>query len=267
MTLNRTFSLCLVALLASGVLLGCLGTVNAEAAIPKPSVPEFTLKLVHSSFDQPAVYGIDPYTGENVIITPAKHQESTEIVITIKNQPFIPYEDSDGNWIDLSYSVRSKGHFSDDWSIGGLARDPYNSSYTVASENADYYPANAKVDFQVKAWIGYSKDSGVASYLNMPPIFTGETSDWSDTQTITVTDTSLITPDLSSSASSTPLNTSPSSTSASENATTTGMPPISSNSAFFVLDFGEIVIIVLLVVVAVLLGLVVVYLHRKKLST
>jgi hypothetical protein len=33
------------------------------ASIPKPSVPEFTVKLVDSSYDIPASSLIDPYTG------------------------------------------------------------------------------------------------------------------------------------------------------------------------------------------------------------
>jgi hypothetical protein len=35
-------------------------------SITKPSVPEFTLVLVDSSYDVPTTYSIDPYTGENV---------------------------------------------------------------------------------------------------------------------------------------------------------------------------------------------------------
>jgi hypothetical protein len=35
-------------------------------SIPKPSVPEFTLVLVDSSYDVPTTYSIDPYTGDNV---------------------------------------------------------------------------------------------------------------------------------------------------------------------------------------------------------
>jgi hypothetical protein len=81
----------------------------------KPSVPEFTLEVVHSSDDHPAIYSIDPYTGENMTIVQARVDYITEIVITIKNQPFTPYKDSNGNWIELYYNVQSKGHFSDSW--------------------------------------------------------------------------------------------------------------------------------------------------------
>ncbi|NLB76189.1 MAG: hypothetical protein GX799_06945 [Crenarchaeota archaeon] len=65
----------------------------------------------------------------------------------IKNQPFTPYQDSNGNWIDLSYVVRSKGHFSDNCSENGLARDSSNYSYTVTTQSVNYYPENAQMDF------------------------------------------------------------------------------------------------------------------------
>ena len=35
------------------------GTVQAESSITKPSVPEFTVKLIDSSYDVPTTYSID----------------------------------------------------------------------------------------------------------------------------------------------------------------------------------------------------------------
>ncbi len=230
-----------------------------EAAIAKPSVPEFSLKLVRYSADTPAVYGTDPYTGENVTITPAKHQESTEIVIIIKNQPFTPYKDTDGNWIDLSYVVRSKGHFSDDWSEGGVERDPYNDSYTLTTESASYYPANAQVDFQVKAMIGYSKDTGLPSIYQTPPIFYGESSEWSATQTITISNSSLTMPNTSS----TPSTVTPNASDLPQSLTQTSPQPNVGSSVWLGLDWVGVAVIVLLAVVVVLLVFMVVFLRRR----
>ncbi len=249
--------LCTLMLAFSSIVAGFV----CASAMSKPSVPEFSLKLVHSSSDSPAVYGIDPYTGENVTITPAKHQESTEIVITIKNQPFTPYKDSDGNLIELSYAVRSKGHFSDIWSVSGVNRDPYNDSYTVTTQSANYYAANAQIDFQVKAMIGYCKDTDFPSIYHMAPVFYGESSDWSATQTITVTNTSSAMPDTSPTPSSVTLNPSDS----PHGPTETPLQPNVGASMFLGLDWVSVAVIaVTILVVAILLVCVRVFLRRRS---
>ena len=40
-----------------------IGTAQAESSIPKPSVPEFTVKLVDTSYDEITIYSVVPYTG------------------------------------------------------------------------------------------------------------------------------------------------------------------------------------------------------------
>ena len=45
------------------------GTVQASTGgigIPKPSVPEFTVALVDTSYDVPTTYSTDPYTGKQL---------------------------------------------------------------------------------------------------------------------------------------------------------------------------------------------------------
>ena len=62
--------------------------------IPKPSIPEFTLKLVANPYDVPPTNStkIDPYTGEETVtIIPGYHVENKLIEITIRNQPFTDY--------------------------------------------------------------------------------------------------------------------------------------------------------------------------------
>ena len=71
--------------------------------IPKPSVPQFTLKFENGSSIQPATYSIDPYTGKNVTISPATYQQWADILLTVKNQPFTPYKNSNGT--GLSYTM------------------------------------------------------------------------------------------------------------------------------------------------------------------
>ena len=80
-------------------------------AITKPSIPEFTVKYVDRSYDTQPTYGYDQYTGKTVITKPSEHVDNRTIEITIKNQPFTPFTDENGNNINLLYNVQYKGSF------------------------------------------------------------------------------------------------------------------------------------------------------------
>ncbi len=198
-------------------------------SISKPSVPEFTAKYMDFSYDVPTTYGIDQSTGKNVNIQAGYHVDNRTIEFTIKNQPFTPYNDSNGNFIGLYYSFRAKGHDGNDWILHPFAQTGQNtwqSTYT----NSEYYqnvsstyPASNGVytdiiigldffslqnvtignlvDFQVIALAGHvnlitSGPLARQGYYN----FTGQSSDWSNTQTITIANqtTSTSTPTLTS---------------------------------------------------------------------
>lgn len=190
-------------------------------SIPKPSVPEFTLKFVDHSYDVPPTYGIDQYTGKTVITQSGYHQENTSIEVTIKNQPFTAYTDASGHFISLYYNFTFKGHYGDKWST---YRDPHywayfnasHSDYTVTSfplESSEFsgVSAGGQVDFRVEALIGYQTTTMVPTPWGPGYTyeFTGETSGWSNTQTITIdTNAPTTTPATSPSQSSTPSSSS-----------------------------------------------------------
>jgi hypothetical protein len=184
------------------------GTVQAESSITKPSVPEFTVKLIDSSYDVPPTSSVDPYTGQTVTQA-GYHVESRTIKLSIKNQPFTPFlvEDENGNnWTaDFCYNIRIKGHFSEDWmelyraSEGGYPTQDSESEYTVLSFVGEYsstkgmefetsaimtsFPPGAQIDFQVEAMIGYIHHVDAMPFS--ADVFEGETSGWSNTQTLT----------------------------------------------------------------------------------
>jgi len=202
-SMSKTVVLMLLALLALSSLV-MVGSVLGQS-IPKPSVPEFAVELIDSSYDVPTTYTVDPFTGENVTHE-GYHVESRTMEVKIENQPFTPYEikDSAGNsWIiNFCYNIRIKGHFSEDWIELYRPSDgyPYQLSdldYTVFSYvwggDADTVlgtkmiriPAGAEVDFQVEAMIGYvHRDESISVWA--PWVFEGELSGWSNTQTITI---------------------------------------------------------------------------------
>jgi hypothetical protein len=198
--MNKRFTFVLVLVLASSSL---MLVKPAQSAITKPSVPQFTVKLVAHPYDVPptATTTIDQYTGKEIVTTtPGYHVENKSIEITINNQPFAPYADAEGHHINLYYNVRFKGHFGQDWEelypyepirngeFGTYHQNPPQSSsgYTVISFPAEY-PDGALVDFQVQTLEGFYTEwwpfTGVSG---MAWQFTGESSDWSNTQTLTI---------------------------------------------------------------------------------
>jgi hypothetical protein len=190
--------------------------VTAQS-IPKPSVPEFVVILADHSYEVPATtptYTIDPFTGEQKQVSSgyaSYHVENKSIEFTIKNQPFTPYNDSDGHYIGLYYNFRYKGHYGTSWwydpftpdgksskTYGGwdmtylIPYTPSNSDYTIVSMPLD--GLYGEVDFQVQAQIGYIQAEGNAFAARVWGIhynFTGQSSEWSTTQTISLTNSSV----------------------------------------------------------------------------
>jgi hypothetical protein len=248
-------------------LLSSIIVENAYASIPKPSIPEFKINLIDSSYDIPTKSYVDPYTGQNVTQA-ERHVESRTIKLSIKNQPFTPFivETSTGNWtVGLHYNIRWKGHFEDVWheiytTTNGYAGGEIEGDLLVVSYAGKYssseglelyyqglistFPPGAKVDFQVEAMIGYIHRDPLA----IGWIFTGETSGWTGTQTITISDNSFDSPSPSSSQ------------------TPSAIPsqPIAGPSVLFDWNLAEIVGVVLLFVVLLFVG--VVFLRRRRMN-
>jgi hypothetical protein len=179
---SKGFSLLLVIVLAVSSLI-IVESAFAQS-IPKPSVPEFTAKLISSP--------------------PESQPVNRTIELSIKNQPsFSDYgffymvraRINHGNW-SLLYTIDNVPHQSD----GEYTTFSYPSDQPVVEYQ--YYLGDGikhlfpgdKVDFQVQAMVGSIHrvfNSNFTNQLDMYPyVFTGETSDWSNTQTITIGETS-----------------------------------------------------------------------------
>ncbi len=225
--------------------------VNAQT-IPKPSVPEFTLKYVSHSYDVPPETTIDPYTGKNIITNSGYRVENKSVEVQIKNQPFTPYwlDSSQQQWIMLFYNISYKGHYGTDWNYY-----VYNqSSEWFFTQSASEYTTipfreipseGGEIDFSVQAQIGYYSDYIV---LGLSIHSCRETSGWSKTQTITIPDGSVST----STPNPTPLNPTNTPTSANSNDNLISVP----------LDTLIVVVAVFLAIIAVL-SLLLFRMHRK----
>ena len=177
-------------------------------SIPKPLVPQFSLELVDKSYDvPPKITSItDPYNGKiTTTTTPGYHVKNFLIEVTIKNQPFPSI--INGNKSSLWYDVEIKGHFGGDWadqypsSVMTPTDLPWptqsGSGYTSLSFPASYR-TDDKVDFQVKAILGYQYSYDTYFYGQQSHIlplrvndFVHEESGWSSTQTITIGETAI----------------------------------------------------------------------------
>jgi hypothetical protein len=167
-------------------------------SIPTPSVPEFTLRYADHSYDTPATHSIDPYTGQE-ITHPGYHVENKTIEAVIKNNVGASY-----------YNFRIKGHYADKWMFGNP--DFYDAfSVTNAASASDYsvitvvelsslpqsVSKGGKIDVQVQGLFGtyravvYGPKLGRTAY---DFYFNGTASDWSNTQTITISESQAPTP-------------------------------------------------------------------------
>ena len=200
-TVNKTLTLTIISLLLSSLLVLSVSPVNVQA-VSKPSVPQFTVKFVDSYYDIPpsTTTTIDTYTGQEITLNIPGNIVHRHIEVTIKNQPFTPYEDSNGINYYLYFFVQSKGSFGDEWQnwgstvqyidqIGRGFQPSTPELYlqgNVVSGPANY-AAGAQVDFRVEARIGhyYCLNPGYSIYASFA-FEADATSGWSKVQTFTM---------------------------------------------------------------------------------
>ena len=185
---SKSFSLFLIGILAVSCLM-VVGITSGQS-VPKPSAPEFTLKV-----------------------------DASSIEVTIKNQPITIYQ-VNGSDPNLYYGFRFKDNASrSNWIIEPLyfvgisSYEPYYKAsdldYTNVTLSIDDYQGyrlpvfstGGQLDFQVLALVG----NEIPFKFNNQTIygFDGVTSVWSSTQTITIPHSSNSTPtDTSSTGNS-----------------------------------------------------------------
>ena len=197
---SKFFSLLFIVILAVPSLI----TVESAFAqsIPKPSVPQFTIKTSDHSYDIPPTYGIDQFTGQNITVHEGAHYQWRTLDFAIVNQQapigFGPY-----------FNIRYKGQYTDSWTelyhagtyisqqSGQYSTIPFLLSGSYPSTVlGDLYrlniPTGVRVDFQVQTLVG-TTTRGSAQF-GSGDAFTGQASDWSNIQTVTIGETVSISP-------------------------------------------------------------------------
>lgn len=238
----------------------------------KPVTPEFTVASVDRSYDMAPIYTIDPYNGETKMTSPAYHVTKIDLDITIKNQAFTSQKTADGNYTQLCYFIRAKGHF-EQWpadKYSGLL--DVNSSTLIPSSGSGYtvlsFPlnrwniqTNGQLDFQVKAVIenfyyveGF--DFFIPRHLESEIIGEG---DWSNSQTVNVDTRSPSVTQSPTVAPTQPTSNSPNDAATYTQSKTQEVPQFEFDS----LTFG--IIIALVMAVAILVA--VVFVQRRAKCT
>jgi len=206
-SLSKGLSLLLVLGLAASSLI-IAKPACAQSGLPYPSVPQFTLKYVDYFYETPptTTSTTNPYNGKTYTSNwPSQRFDYLGVDITIQNQPVPPNLN-----FTLYYNVRTKGHFGEDWTYsyddfethcgiipvynleyGYTDLPPASSSQTTVIYSPSHYSPGDQVDFQVQAVYGYETEVHSAEYghwWEYDPAFGYQTSDWSPTQTVKITE-------------------------------------------------------------------------------
>jgi hypothetical protein len=216
--ISKSIAIFIIALVAISTVL-MAKSANAQT-IPKPSVPEFTIKMVGPSFEIPPTYSFNPNTGL-FDANDGYHIQYSTIKIVIKNQPF----SNQTNYDYFYYNVRIKPHnYSDSYwhelFYAGVDGYPIQtqSDCTViplsvegSQVNWGIIPTSETTDIQVEAMIGHIGRNNTMFPYPYPYVFFGETSGWSNTQTVTLPEKVPIASDFTPNPSSTLPNMGPTS--------------------------------------------------------
>ena len=199
--MNKLATLLLISLLTGSSLI-MVEPAFAQTTL-KPSIPEFTIEPVGPSFDIPPTYSFNSSSGL-FYVNEGYHFEYSTVAVIIKNQAFTNQTNID----HLFYNVRLKPHNYPDsywYELFNSNLDGFpiqtNSNFTVipiaaegATETEFQIPTGATTDIQVEAMIGHIGRNNTMTPYPYPYVFFGETSGWSNTQTVTLPPKTPITP-------------------------------------------------------------------------
>ena len=225
-SISKTFALLLTVIVAMSCLTILTAKSASAQSIPIPSVPQFTVKFVDNSYYVPSVTytTTDPYTGKQTMHTEnGYYVQNDSIVISITNQPFTSYIGSNYTVISLFDAIRWKGHYANNWNYAQSADSGENNTYFQASSLNETSDAlvlvfgvggnspipsmppstpfigieevgelGGQIDFQVMSFIGYYttfEGYSPEPIIYPPPVYfvyTGQSSEWSNTQTLTI---------------------------------------------------------------------------------
>ena len=183
-SISKSFSLLLIVLILamSSLIMAKPAFAQTPTPTPTPPVPEFTVQLVGPPYTVPTTYSLNQSSGQ-IVAQIGYTNEYSNIVVTIKNQANTS-----------NYNIQIKDHNANiNW--GDLYTTEGGGTYPMQSPDSNYTSisisieevglAGMQIDIQVQAMDGYVYNADPYSlYGNYT--FSGETSAWSPTQTVTI---------------------------------------------------------------------------------
>lgn len=156
----------------------------------KPYIPEFTLELVNPPYYVNTTYSLDPNTGQ-IVAKIGYTNEYSYVMLVIKNQPFNPSYGS----LYYNVQIRNQNTPYKNWTVV-----PYDGPNPIQTTDSEYTNISLRIDCQwgLPSLAGTQTDIQVQAMLgdfyyghSNPPMtsgfmFSGITSDWSSTQTVSI---------------------------------------------------------------------------------
>jgi hypothetical protein len=234
--INKVSALLIVISVAMVTLIMMVPLLYARAETPIPSRPICDIEL-QGPYPKsiPPVYEVDPATGKVTMIKEGYTIYEKSLLVRIgSDQLFMPYNNSEGQTINLYYNLRWKDHQATVWQSLDQVRSkeylfPCSRQESPTSPvggvgmsfgfvGSDYFgsaglqvPDVAQLDFQAEAFIGYylMDSEGYVLDSEGAPIFVGQSSGWGDIVTYSISErTNTVIPGTS--APSSTLSSSPS---------------------------------------------------------
>jgi hypothetical protein len=170
----------------------------AQTGVTQPVIPRFDVSLDSYTDYIPPTYGVDPATGKAVITKECYGELHNWVYVRTWGQPFWEYNNSEGYRVLLYYNVRWNSNLDNAWqSLPSDQKyfhdsmdpwDTYSEGYLIPigfrgikGAGLQLLDPNAvEIGFQVEALVGY---------YNSNNVFVGQSSGWSETQTLALSNT------------------------------------------------------------------------------
>lgn len=222
---GKTFAFFLTLIIAISCLTLLIAKpARAQTGVTQPIVPRFDVFLNTQPIEIPPTYGVDPSTGKAVMTKAGYEVLYKWVGVRVYGQPFWEYNNSAGQRILLYYYVRWQSNLDIGWQTLPSEVNYYHDSMDPWDTQGGGYPISiafkgndnggvgmqlldpdaTEIGFQVEALVGY---------YNSNNVFVGQSSGWSNTQTITVSAGSVSASTSSPTSTSNPTTPNPTSTS------------------------------------------------------
>jgi hypothetical protein len=163
--LSKKFALILIFIIAVSCVL-LVESVVAPVTMPvnPESAPEIvSIKINSNHYWRPPTYSTNPYTGVTTETVLGKYVPNGTIEITIKNRPFTPYTDKNGNNINIYYTI---------FAIGSSGPS-FDWNYILEYEPIPWYSVyQSDDDYTVITAIYFA---GLAPQPHLTPSYEGQT--------------------------------------------------------------------------------------------